>query len=449
MAQKMGLYVTHNHARPLGAEMFARVYPGHKPSYTENPRLFEKLWEDAAIKQKDKKTIFTLAFRGQGDRAFWEDSGEQTGERSCGELMSEIYRKQIEIIRKHIPDAVFCTNLYGEAVKLYKDGFLKIPDGVIKVWGDNGYGKMVSRRQMNDNPRIVSLPDDNSKSGVYYHCSFHDLQASNHLSMSPNSPEFMASELNHAYNLGASEYWIINCGSVLPHLYTLEYIAALWNNSALPKAQPWQTQWSEHTAEYGPNSDDRAGEQFWHHPVRELACALIKGKTAEALESLRWFSDKGFPDQITDYQRIAKKYAPAWKDFYTSNKAPQVSLYYFSAAGALAISNSFIKFLKGDIINAFIECGKAVEYYKNAVKALENESIGQWEGFFDNDCLTDVRLTVYVAESWMRYLRVLGDSPAFLEWEKKLLYSKGESVIYMLSATECPKSDNELWNAIK
>jgi len=35
---------------------------------------------------------------------------------------------------------------------------LEFPDDVIKIWADSGYGKMVSRRQENHNPRIYALP---------------------------------------------------------------------------------------------------------------------------------------------------------------------------------------------------------------------------------------------------------------------------------------------------
>jgi hypothetical protein len=73
LASEMGLYITHHHAEPLGAEMFARAYPD-------------------------------------------------------------------------------------------------LPADVIKIWADNGYGKMVSRRQMNHNPRIAALPpeNDSGKHGICF-----------------------------------------------------------------------------------------------------------------------------------------------------------------------------------------------------------------------------------------------------------------------------------------
>lgn len=50
LASDMGLWITHHHAEPLGAEMFTRVYPDMEPNYTETPELFHKLWEEALLK---------------------------------------------------------------------------------------------------------------------------------------------------------------------------------------------------------------------------------------------------------------------------------------------------------------------------------------------------------------------------------------------------------------
>ena len=39
LAADMGLWITHHHAEPLGAEMFVRAYPDEKPNYLEHPEL--------------------------------------------------------------------------------------------------------------------------------------------------------------------------------------------------------------------------------------------------------------------------------------------------------------------------------------------------------------------------------------------------------------------------
>ncbi len=40
MAADMGLWITHHHAEPLGAEIFARAYPGVEANFMEKSELF-------------------------------------------------------------------------------------------------------------------------------------------------------------------------------------------------------------------------------------------------------------------------------------------------------------------------------------------------------------------------------------------------------------------------
>jgi hypothetical protein len=171
LAADMGLWITHHHAEPLGADMFARVYPGITPSYFVNGALFEQLWEQAVIEQKQFKVIWGLGFRGQGDRPFWADDPECIMEEQRGEVISRVINRQYEIVKRHIDNPVCCVNLYGEVAELYRKGNLRLPPGIIKVWSDNGYGRMVSRRQSNNNPRVHALPspDDAGPNGSYYH----------------------------------------------------------------------------------------------------------------------------------------------------------------------------------------------------------------------------------------------------------------------------------------
>ena len=62
MAADMGLWITHHHAEPLGAEIFARAYPGVEANFMEKSELFYKLWEDAVIEQKDCNVIWNLCY---------------------------------------------------------------------------------------------------------------------------------------------------------------------------------------------------------------------------------------------------------------------------------------------------------------------------------------------------------------------------------------------------
>ncbi|MFC6658268.1 glycosyl hydrolase 115 family protein [Roseibium salinum] len=224
VASQMGLYLTHHHAEPLGAEMFFRAFPESAASFERNGGLFEQLWQEAIERQKDRNVVWTLGFRGQGDCPFWEQDPEYDTPERRGALISRAIRRQYDMLQAVIPGAPCLTYLYGEITELYRQGHITFPPGVAKIWSDNGYGRMVSRRQGNHSMRIPSLPqpDEDGPHGIYYHATFHDLQASSHLTMLPVSTVLLVDELETAFEAGADDVLLINCGNVRPHVFTLD-----------------------------------------------------------------------------------------------------------------------------------------------------------------------------------------------------------------------------------
>lgn len=81
---------------------------------------------------------------------------------------------------------------------------------------------------------MTALPPlgDTGAHGLYYHASFYDLQAASHITMLPNSAEFVCEELTNALARGVDDYWLINCSNVKPHAYLLDYIAQLWQTGS-------------------------------------------------------------------------------------------------------------------------------------------------------------------------------------------------------------------------
>lgn len=308
----------------------------------------------------------------------------------------------MNLIKKYFDNPICCTNLYGEIMELYKNGHLNLPEGIIKIWADNGYGKMVSRRQGNHNPRVPALPTPNETKphGIYYHCSFHDLQASNHITMSPNSAEFLQNELEHAFECGADEYLIVNCGSLKPHIYTLDLISKIWRNSNV-SVQKHRLQYSKEyygdkneeisdclrefancTILYGKNEDEHAGEQLYHHSIQQLSCAWLRGEIEKSLNSLLWLTgDIGFAGQaaylkifcigkLANWEALNKKCKMIYKQLnpksataFSDSILLQVQLHLSGIKGVIAFCNSLKAYLTGDYLQAFLFACRAEEEF--------------------------------------------------------------------------------------
>lgn len=488
LAAGMGLKITHHHAEPLGAEMFARAYPDLNPSYDEHPDKFQQLWIEAIEKQKDFQVVWNLGFRGQGDCPFWENDPRYQTDMERGKLISELIEVQYNLVKERIPDAVCCTNIYGETMELYQGGFLSIPEGVVKIWADNGYGKMVSRRlEKNYNPRIPSLPEEKDGChGIYYHVSYFDLLAGSHITMLPNSPVFIQQELQNVLQAGVKDYWVINGSNVKPHVYYLSFIARIWRTGKID-IESYQDQYvkdyygkenaddiSKCFKEYfksalafGFHEDEHAGEQFPNHNVRGLISSFMKNQQ-EPSEQLQWLQTaKTFAEQVKYFGELFIKGEKQYSKYLEmcSNTAKvlsqtaamllqdtlllQAQIHYYSYHGALLATRSLETALAGDYQTAFYYAGRAKEEYLLANELLRGREHDKWQDFYENECLTDMKWTAVVLGGYMSYLRIVADSPYFYKWQREFLYSEDDRRVVLITNMENHISDEEMYSLMK
>lgn len=482
LAHELGLWLTHHHAEPLGAEMFLRAYPGQQASYQAHPELFQQLWEEAIQRQKDQKTVWVLSFRGQGDKPFWENDPAFDTPKKRGELISRVVRTQYNMICKHVADPVCSMAMYGEIAELYKQGYIEVPPNVIKIWADNGYGKMVSRRHGNLNLRIPALPDehDQGRNGLYYHVTFHDLQASNHLTMFPSPASLIADELHQAFAVGATDYLLLNSGNILQHIYMLHLVKEIWNGGHVDVDQHLREfvarQYTSNqeaivrlyksyamcTVKYGPHPDDRAGEEFYHHPARQLMVHWLKGDTG-CCENLIWAAgERSFLDQVIWFRTLVEGAIAGWEQLKEQAQQAleglseaeqrrlynqllvQLDLHLSGCQGLTAICRAYEAYSQGHYPHAFIFASDAVNFFSAGRAALDHAQQGRWESFYSADWLTNIDNTIIHAKTIRGYIRVMDDGPDLFRWYKEYVMPETEKYIYLENTHRNPLPDDVL-----
>ena len=483
MALDRGLWLTQHHTELLGAKMFARVYPDLQASYTLYPDKFEALWQEAIDRYAGRRVVWAIGFRGQGDKAFWEDDAEADTAAKRGAFIVKVMKRQMEMVRSKDPKAQFCTNLYGEMMALYRDGHLPVPDGVIKLWGDNGFGKMVSRRQNNDNPRTDAMPGENEsgRNGIYYHVSFYDLQAANHITPLQNPPQMIADELKAILDRKADTLWNINVGSIYPHAIFLDLISRMWREgeydaeaAARDFAREYYgnedlasliTGYSESAAFYGPHEDDRAGDQYYHWPLRALAHALVLGETEKPIESLYWAAgDTSFQDQVRRLAAYAKPGIVSWKKYLRKVRAGMDALddtdpasaarlrdreylygliHQTGCEGLYAFCQACLHSMRGHDLQSFLWADHALQCHRKALAAMDRVR-GRFAHIYRNDCFAGVSVTIQVLEAARAWLRMKGDGEYLFKWEKLFLIPRGEAILSLQSHRTRQLTDDDL-----
>ena len=483
MALERGLWLTQHHTELLGAKMFARVYPDLQASYTLYPEKYEALWQEAIDRYAGRRVIWAVGFRGQGDRAFWEDDAAMDTAAGRGAFIAKVMRRQMELVRARDPQARFCTNLYGEMMALYRDGHLPVPEGVIKLWGDNGFGKMVSRRQNNDNPRTDAMPAGNEpgENGIYYHVSFYDLQAANHITPLQNPPQMIADELKAVLDRGADTLWNINVGSVYPHPFLLDLVSRLWKTGeydAESAARDFAAQYygdgrlgclmtgyAESAVFYGPHADDRAGDQFYHWPLRALAHALLRGETEAPVDSLRWAAEcPSFREQVIRLAEAVRPGIGSWRDYLRKVRScldlleasdpaaagrlrDRESLYGLihqtGCEGLYSFCQACVHALQGDDLQAMLWTDRALQCHLQALDAMDRVR-GRFAHIYRNDCFAGVSVTVRVLKAVRAWLRIRGDGEYLFRWEKQYLVPRAEALLSLQSHRTVQLSDEKL-----
>ena len=484
MALDMGLWLTQHHTEILGARMFSRVYPDLQPSFRDHAPLFQSLWQEAIDQYAGKRVVWAIGFRGQGDQAFWDSGDKIDTDEKRGDFISHIMALQMELVRRKDPDAVFCTNLYGEMMSLYRKGFVNIPPEVIRLWGDNGYGAMVSRRQNHDNPRTDAMPspDEKGQDGIYYHVSFYDLQAANHITMLQMPPAQIVSELKTVLAHGADILWNINVGSLRPHLFMLDLVRRLWTDGSCDvdtacedyamtyygskDVAPLLKSYGESSVFYGPNPDDRAGDQFYHFPLRTLANRALRGEMTATVESLIWVCGRlPFDQQVRALRDIARGGVTSWNAFLTACRHTRETL---SPEGARLLDDTLI--LQGqihlsgceglaafceallhlcadsahrDYLQAYLWTDQALQAHRKALSAMRSTE-GRFAHLYDNDCFAGVALTVQVLEGVRAFLRIAGDGEMLYDWEKRFLVPAEETRVTLQTHRTVQMTDDDL-----
>ncbi|MFP4358799.1 MAG: glycosyl hydrolase 115 family protein [Puniceicoccaceae bacterium] len=474
LASEMGLYLTHHHCEYLGGEFFSRRFPDLKPVYTEHRELFEGLWREAILRHRSDPTVWIVGYRGQADRPFWIDDDAfmrtagaegKSEDQLKGEYLAEVIRRQVEILREEVENPVIATYIYGEATELYRQGHLDLPEGVIKIWADNGYGKMVSRRgHFHEDFRTPALPEagDTGPHGIYYHVAYQDgnLLSSNNTML--QGPDIIEEELKKVFESGATDYWIVNTGNIRPVQYPLDLVADYWNHGHRP-AREHRRDWVEHYLSPEPETADRLeslyarffdtlgclrpdlpdyrlGELFYHANPRNLVIQAISGYSPEPVQKLRYATgDRSFSEQIAWQEETCLERLPHWLaferevagaaetlvgsrlKFYRDNLLFQTRLLLHSCRGCVSLCRALraIPEPYGEQL-AFLYANDALEDYQRIAGLFEEAEQGlqqglyphyaprKWRHFYRGDWTVRCLHTVKVVQTLADWCEVVG-----------------------------------------
>lgn len=460
LAADMGLWLAQPAATPLGVPCPQMPTPG----FAKNAESLRALWTASVRRHKGYRVVWTLGFYGPGGAPVWADDLACATAQQRGARLGALIAEQYKLIRAADPYAPVCTHLQGESAALFRAGALPLPQDVIPVWPDNGYGKFVSRRVGSSDPRLPTLPDAGSHSnhGVCYHVACDDGQAGNQVTLTPTPAALLQTELCAAFERGANGYWLVNGADLKPHTYSLSLVAALWQNpdtkadahreaylrcyyrapdgwtlseSEREDLSTCLKAWADSTAALGQHPDQHAGEQFTNYATRAFAAAWLTGQVQSSVPAMRWLAgDRPFGEQLTTYRRACVEALPQFETLlsgceyaarattrlWRDSVLAQVKVYLMCLRGAVSFCDACALYMKKSYRDCFYLLGQAADAYAAADAALRATEHGHWAGFYQNECRSDCKHTATVLRALMALPRAAGDEADGRAWQQSL-----------------------------
>lgn len=495
LAADMGLWLTHHHAQPLGARLFRTVHPGVTPRIPEHLPLFEKLYLEAIDKLKDKKVVWSLGFRGQGDLPFFVGDPRYPTPGQQGKLISDMIQLQRQLIEAHVPEPhYFAHQVYSESAALYKDGHLSLDDDVIRVWADNGYGAMRARREWGPDPEIQSYPlpsDTDKQSGVYYHVQFHDLQAAHRITPFVD-PHLIVDEFQKIYDAGNIALVVVNTGNIRPHVFNLELLSRILRNNDAESTQEifakhektWASRYFRGSAQnildllyryhqaffrYGDHADDTGGEELCQWGTRFAIRAVVrhqsifdthfsfpflKGQVTTNREAFTWLIERLeaiLPEWNAIEQRsveIESTLPDQQRTYYNTLMKRHIQYMHYSYAGFLSALYGSLAYMDEDYQSAFIHFSDSKVHMETAWEGITSDDNPKWQNFYRGEWLTGVRESIRWLQTAQGLCRIHGDSEQW--WSGWMLEAMGQEKHVMLATINQSLTDyDRLAQALK
>lgn len=127
----------------------------------------------------------------------------------------------------------------------------------------------------------------------------------------------------------------------------------------------------------------------------------------------------------------------------------QAIIHYKSMEAELLVCNAYHLFRQNKMEPAFIGIGDSIALLREVTDSMSLANHGKWQGFYDNDCLTDVKFTAYTLERIMGYIRNIADGPHFYNWFSKYMSNDPNHGVILITNMRNHPNDYDLYLTMK
>lgn len=436
LCKRRAVVITHHHIAPLGLNMMD--WPKGVPfSFITHKDILIDAWTKAAKAQADKEVAWIIGFRGESDGAFWHsDPAAPKDDAGRAAVIAEAMQTQTDIVRAFDPDATIVAALWNEQGKFYNEGLLKVPEGVCRMFADDGRGFMRDKGDGSD-----LMPGD----GLYYHVMM--MMNTQNRTTEAVPPARIYSELQRYVERGATKYAIINVSGIRPAVMSTQAIMDfLWDAKPALAKTPEESMKDYLVAWYGKRFGAELGEELaalrlhyydipymrermpiqgrWRGARAEhlmffqiqlllknyvkaiekgedlTAISAYKNEFKQAIEPLAETEDF-FPSLWQETKQMEAKIAEQDKDFYQAHFTYQVAVHMYSSNALRLLTQSFEQYAEDQDPKAFAaRLEPVLAEIEQVIDEAHEAEYGIWDTMFMHARLMDIyRTRLQIKES--------------------------------------------------
>jgi hypothetical protein len=459
-ASQRGLIVNQHHATPLGVNV-AR-WPRDVPyNYSTHPEILERAWKNAVAEYKPGEDIlWSVGLRGLSDQSYADlDPSVRNNDKLLGKRISDAIADQMKIVRARYPDARFIANFWMEGDRLMREGYLKIPPEVTKVWADTGYA------DMGDGGNLA--PGE----GMYIHVAMMNGQANQLSEMVPVAR--YQQQIGRYIQAGATGYLLVNTSDIRPVAMTARAVMEMAWGGAPPQTTDadgaYYRKWA--TEEFGARSATALepvykayfaapalrqnsaadkfvrweGDQFYQTEARRLVLIRLSGNQVAVMpqQSPKWklpgLMRAGTPESrraelesdIKKCQDAQPRWDAVWakaiaaeklvdpdrRNYYQAEMLTMITINREGNRMLLELARAMRDDDAGRTAKAESEAAEALQALNNTEQAMSAAEYGKWKNWYRGDWLDGVRQTRHLVQDYADHLKdPLAPLPAPMEW---------------------------------
>jgi hypothetical protein len=409
LAARRGLALNMHHILVAGLNTYR--WPEEVPfSYARHPEIMERYWRDSISAFKGREVVWTVGYRGKGDHAFWLDEPDFKKPEMQGALIGKAIARQVELIREVDPDGMIISNLWKEGVTLMRAGHLELPEGVVPVWPDNGFGLI------RDDGTVAA------GQGVYYHTAMLNGGANQLTELVP--PSRIYRELGRFVVAGATNFFLLNLSDVRPvplssdcamrfawdaqpylsrsnrenmDLFFADWSRRQFGEDVAAKVAAIYARYFDIPYMRGEDWSTCRGENHLHWRLRNMTRTNSLEKARAAIPFAA--EHKGYLDELLDSaERLHGQIPPERLSFYKTHVLTPILIHKHSLA---ILGNYSEAMVHRDVAKAEL----ALEGYQKLTDVMRRAATGRWAAWYYGECLVGIGYNRGYARSLLAELK--------------------------------------------